>query len=127
MSVILIVNRYPVVRQGLRQFIIGGLPGTGVVEAQSDAEALAQLDKRACHAILLDLNPGEGVDFLVTLRHTHAEVPVLVLSAHVEGYFAATVLRAGAAGFLSLFASQQELGQAIRKIRGGGRYLSKAI
>jgi DNA-binding NarL/FixJ family response regulator len=127
MSVILVINRYPVVRQGLRQFIIGELPGSGVVEAQSHVEALAKLDKRKCHAILLDLNPEEGVDFLVVLRRTHAEVPVLVLSTHVEGHFAARVLQAGAAGFLSVFASQQELGQAIRKIRGGGKYLSKAI
>ena len=127
MSVILVVNRYPVVREGLRQFIIGELPGSGVVEAQSDTQALAKLDKSNCHAILLDLNPEEGVDFLVTLRRTHAEVPVLVLSTHVEGCFAAKVLQAGAAGFLSSFASQQELGQAIRTIRRGGKYLSKAM
>jgi len=126
MSVILIVNRYPVVRQGLRQFILEELPGSGVVEAQSEAEALAKLAKRTCHAILLDLNPEEGVGFVVTLRHSHPETPVLVLSTHLEGPFAVSALRAGAAGFLSLFASQQELAQAIRKIRGGGKYLSKA-
>jgi DNA-binding NarL/FixJ family response regulator len=127
MPVILVINRYPVIRQGLRQFILGDLPGSGVVEAQSHAEALAKLEKRKCHAILLDLNPEEGLDFLVTLRRTHAEIPVLVLSTHVEGRFAASVLQAGAAGFLNLLASQQELVQAIRKIRDGGRYLSKAI
>jgi DNA-binding NarL/FixJ family response regulator len=127
MSVILVVHRYPVVRQGLRQFIIEELPGSGVVEAQSDAEALAKLAKRTCHAILLDLNPEEGVDFVVTLRRTHPETPVLVLSTHLEAPFAARVLQAGAAGFLSLFASQQELAQAIRRIRGGGKYLSNAI
>ena len=127
MSVILIVDRYPVVRQGLRQFVIGELPGTAVVEAQSNVEAMARLDKRNCQAILLDLNPEDGVDFVVALRRTHADVPVLVLSAHVEAPFAARVLQAGAAGFLSLFASQQELAQAIRRIRGGGKYLSNAI
>jgi DNA-binding NarL/FixJ family response regulator len=127
MSVILIVNRYPVVRQGLRQFILGDLPGSGVVEAQSHVEALATLEKRKCHAILLDLEPEDGVDLLVALRGTHADVPVLVLSAHVEGHFAARVLQAGAAGFLSSLATQQELGQAIRTIRRGGKYLSKAL
>ena len=127
MSVILVVNRYPVIRQGLRQFILGELPGSGVLEAQSHIEALAKLGKRKCDAILLDLNPEEGLDFLATLRRTHAEVPVLVLSTHVEGHFAARVLQAGAAGFLSLLASQEELVQAIRKIRRGGRYLGRAL
>jgi DNA-binding NarL/FixJ family response regulator len=127
MSVTLVVNRYPVVRQGLRQFIIEELPGSGVVEAELGAETLAKLAKRNCHAIVLDLNPEEGVDFLATLRSTYPEVPVLVLSTHVEARFAARVLQAGAAGFLSLYASQQELGQAVRKIRRGGKYLSKDI
>ncbi len=127
MSVILVVNRYPVVRQGLRQFIIEELPGSGVVEAESGAETLAKLAKRNCHAVVLDLSPEEGVDFLATLRHAHPEIPVLALSTHVEARFAAKVLQAGAAGFLGLYASQQELGQAIRKIRRGGKYLSKDI
>jgi DNA-binding NarL/FixJ family response regulator len=103
------------------------LPGTGVIEAQSNVEAMAKLDKRNCQAILLDLEPENGVDLLVALRGTHAEVPVLVLSAHVERHFAARVLQAGAAGFLSSLATQQELGQAIRTIRRGGKYLSKAL
>ena len=127
MAVILVVGRYPVVRQGLRQYIIEGIPGSGVVEAQSETEALAKLAKRKCHVILLDLNPEEGLNLLETVRRAHPEAPVLVLSTQAEAHFAARVLQAGAAGFLSLFASQQELAYAIRKIRSGGKYLSKAM
>jgi two-component system invasion response regulator UvrY len=52
---------------------------------------------------------------------------VLVLSSAPEEQLAMRVLKAGASGYLNKQAAPEELVKAIRKVRGGGHYVSAAM
>ena len=79
-----------------------------------------------CDIVLLDLTmPGsDGMDVLKSLRRQWPRTPVLVLTMHSEDQFAVRSLRAGASGYLTKDSAPGELVSAIRKIVGGGHYIS---
>jgi len=53
--------------------------------------------------------------------------PILILSIHPEDVHATRVLKAGGAGYINKESAAQELTNAIRKVAGGGKYLSPAL
>ena len=61
------------------------------------------------------------------LEESQPELPVLVLSSAPEEQMATRALRAGAAGYLNKQAAPEELARAVRKIAGGGRYVSAKL
>jgi two-component system invasion response regulator UvrY len=75
----------------------------------------------------VDLPGKSGLEVLKEIKRERPALPVLVLSVHPEEQFAVRTLRAGAAGFLSKDAAPEELVRAIRKILGGGKYVSEYV
>jgi DNA-binding NarL/FixJ family response regulator len=105
------------------------LPGVIVEEAQNADAALVQLASREFQLIFLDLSlPGRGgLEFVSELHSAYPRTPILVLSIHSEDEFAVRSLRAGASGYLHKGSSRQELVRAMRRVVGGGRYLSETM
>ena len=64
------------------------------------------------------------MDILKDLKEGYPKLPVLVLSMHAEEQFASRVLKAGASGYLPKESAPEELVKAIRKVHGGGHYVS---
>ncbi|MCL5028990.1 MAG: response regulator transcription factor [Bacteroidetes bacterium] len=126
---ILIVDDHELIREGLKKvlhkqpdFIVAG-------EASNSADMFKQLEKNEVDIIILDISmPGRtGLDSLNELKSRFPSVKVLVLSMHPEERFAVRALKAGAAGYMTKESAAQELVQAIRKISGGGKYISSAL
>jgi DNA-binding NarL/FixJ family response regulator len=78
---------------------------------------------------MLDINiPGtSGLEILKDIKQEYPALPVLMLSAHSEDQYAMRVLKGGAAGFLTKGSAPEELVQAVRKVLGGGKYVSPAL
>lgn len=126
---VLIADDHPVVRRGLKQ-ILAEEPDITVVGEASDAqELLEQTRKQHCDVVVLDITmPGRGgLDALKELRDQRPKLPVLVLSIHPEDQFGLRVLKAGAAGYMNKESAPDELVKAIRKVFGGGKYLSPSL
>jgi two-component system, NarL family, invasion response regulator UvrY len=126
---ILIVDDHPVVRQGLRQ-VLADEPDMKVAgEAANANELLEQLRREAWDIVLLDITmPGRGgLEVLKDMRRERAKLPVLVLSMHPEDQFGLRVLKAGASGYLTKDTAPEELVKAIRKVCGGGKYISPML
>ncbi|MFQ5845601.1 MAG: response regulator transcription factor, partial [Planctomycetota bacterium] len=126
---ILIADDHPIVREGLKR-IVEECPDMRVLgEAVDGDEAVAKSRKASADVLLLDISmPGPG--FLETLQRVRAlpAAPrVLVLSVHPEDQFAVRALRAGAAGYLTKEQSPEELADAIRRVQGGGKYVSRKL
>lgn len=123
---VMIADDHPIVRQGLRQILSGTDDIIVAADATSERELLDQMARVPCDVVLLDLTmPGsDGIDVLKSLRRDWPHTPVLVLTMHSEDQFAVRTLRAGAAGYLTKDSAPGELVGAIRKIVGGGRYIS---
>lgn len=123
---VLIADDHPIVRQGLRQ-ILSGLPDMQVAgEAINAQQTLERVRAGGWDVLVLDISmPGRsGFDILSELKHEQPNLPVLVLSVHSEDQFAVRVLKAGASGYLTKENAPAELIRAIRKVVGGGKYIS---
>jgi two-component system invasion response regulator UvrY len=124
-----IADDHPIVRQGVQQILSGTEDISVAAEATDGHQLLAQMSAHPCDIVLLDLSMpgGDGLDVLQALRREWPATPVLVLTMHSEDQFAIRCLRLGARGFLTKDSAPGELVTAIRKIVGGGRYISPAV
>jgi two-component system invasion response regulator UvrY len=126
---VLIADDHALIREGLKKILNGEPDMTVVGEADNVVELFAQLKRLAVNIVLLDITmPGEsGLDALKELHQKYSHVPVLILSIHPEHRFAVRALKAGASGYIMKQSAVEELVQAIRKVVGGGKYVSVAL
>jgi len=126
---ILIADDHPVVRQGLKQILADEDDMKVEGEAANANELLEKLRREPWDIVLLDITmPGRGgIEVLKDLRRERARLPVLVLSMHPEDQFGVRVLKAGAAGYLTKDSAPEKLVKAIRKVCGGGKYISPLL
>lgn len=129
MTKILVVDDHAVVRHGVKQILSEQFHDAVIVEAPNAEELFRQVRKERWDIVVLDVGmPGKGgLDALKDLKLLHPKLPVLVLSAYPEDQLALRMLKAGATGYLSKDSAPNELVQAIRKILGGGKFVSAAV
>lgn len=74
--------------------------------------------------VLLDyLMPDmNGLDALQRLRHSHPELPVLMVTGQLDAPAASRVIEAGASGFLNKSGAGKDLLQAVKTVLAGGVY-----
>ena len=126
---ILIADDHAIVRSGLKQ-IVTSAPDLEVAgEATSSQEVLALVHAQPWDLVVLDIHmPGRGgLETLKELKREFPKLPVLVLSMYPEDQYAVRALKAGAAGYLSKDSAPDELLTAIRRVLGGGKYISPAV
>lgn len=126
---ILLVDDHAVVRLGLRQALTDTIAGAVFEEAGSADEALEHVRNSPFDVVILDISlPGEsGLDVLKKIKQIRPGLPVLMLSVYAEEEFAVRTLRAGAAGYVTKKSASTELSEAVRRIVGGGRYVTAAV
>lgn len=123
---ILVVDDHTVVRQGLRSIVaeepdmeVGG-------EAATAAELLRRVREGEWDVVVLDISLPDrsGLEVLREVKELRPEMPVLILSMHPGGQYAARAMREGAAGYVGKESAASEMVRAIRKVVGGGTYFS---
>jgi DNA-binding NarL/FixJ family response regulator len=126
---ILVVDDHPIVRQGLRRLIDQqrDLEVCGEAESLHEAEAAIRKLKPALVIIDISLKQGDGIELVKEARTRSPNLPILVLSMHDEAIYAERVLAAGANGYIMKQADAEELLLALRRVLGGGIYVSEAI
>ena len=126
---ILVVDDHPIVRQGLRRLIDQQRDLAICGEAESLHEAEAAIRKLKPDLVIIDvsLKQGDGIEVVKEARARSPNLPILVLSMHDEAIYAERVLAAGANGYIMKQADAEELLLALRRVLGGGIYVSEAI
>jgi hypothetical protein len=72
--------------------------------------------------------PGKnGLELIKELRQRYPGRAVLILSMYPEDRYAVRALKAGASGYLTKESAPEELVSAIRKVAGGGRYVTPTL
>jgi DNA-binding NarL/FixJ family response regulator len=129
MTRVLIADDHPIVRRGLKEILASELDMELVGEATSGDEALELVRDVDWDVAVLDYSmPGtSGTDLVREVKRQHPTRPVLVLSINPEELHAGQVLKAGGAGYINKQSASDELTGAIRKVAGGGRYVSPAF
>jgi len=123
---VLIVDDHAVVREGLARILCGAGEGWSVGEASSGFQALEWLRRDRADVVVADISmPGmSGLELVRRIRAEFGRLPVLVLSMHAEEQYALRAFQAGANGYMTKDGASAELLRALRKIAGGGAYVS---
>jgi two-component system invasion response regulator UvrY len=126
---VLIADDHPIVRRGIRQALSETDDIAVTDEAGDCMRAMQKIQQKRFDVVLLDIAmPGRGgVELLKQLRGSGIRVPVLILSIFPEEQYAIRALRAGASGYISKSCEAETLIQAIRKVAGGGKFVSEAV
>lgn len=136
---VLLCDDHRIVREGLKQ-VLADDPAIEVCgEARTGTEALALVSAlmgtgptptpgAGLDVVLLDIAMPErdGLDVLQALQREHPGLPVLMLSTYPEKQYAVRCIQLGAAGYLHKSADPDDMVAAVRKVAGGGRYLTDA-
>ncbi len=126
---VLIADDHAVFRRGLRETLAEAFSRVTFGEARTAQETLEQVRRQDWDVVILDISmPGKsGLDILEDLKRLRPRMPILLLSMHPEQQFARRALKSGAAGYLTKDSVTDELKEAVKKIVGGGRYVSAAL
>ncbi len=126
---VLVADDHAIVRQGLKLILSEEFDSLTLGEACNGRELLQLVEKDAWDIVVLDitLSDRNGLDILKDLKLQRPKLPVLILSMHSEDQFAVRSLKAGASGYMTKENAPEELVKAIKKVLGGGRYVSATL
>jgi len=126
---VLIADDHAVFRRGLRETLADTFSRVTFGEARTALETLEHVRRQDWDVVILDISmPGKsGLDILDDLKRLRPRLPILLLSMHPEQQFARRALKSGAAGYLTKDSVTEELKEAVKKIVGGGRYVSATL
>jgi len=123
---VLLADDHAIVRNGLKEILESTGDIVVAAEATNGHEALARVRETEIDVGVVDLSmPGRsGIELIKLLKVERPKLRLLVLSMHSEEQYAVRAVRAGAAGYLTKESAADELVAAIRRIAGGGAYIS---
>ena len=129
MTKVAVVDDHSVVLAGLK-FVLSRAEGMEVVAtAESADDIIGFYEKAKPDVLLLDIRMPSvsGLDALETLRKSHpdAKVAMLTTSELEEDIFRA--LKLGANGYIPKDSRPAEIAKAVREIASGGRYIPEDI
>jgi len=126
---IVIADDHTIMREGLKQLLTAAGDFEIVAEARDGHEALQRVRELDFDVLLLDMSmPGKGG--LEVIKQARAEKPrlrILVLSMHEEHQYAIRAIKSGASGYLTKEAASTQLASALRKVAGGGAYITPEV
>jgi two-component system invasion response regulator UvrY len=130
---VFVCDDHAIVRQGIKQMLADAGDIAVAGEATDGAEAMtavraAAAAKAPLDVVLLDIAMPrrDGLEVLRQLKDEFPKRPVLVLSTYPDRQYAVRCLKLGAAGYLNKSADSQQIIAAIRKVAGGGLFITPA-
>lgn len=126
---IVIADDHAIVREGLKR-IVGEASDLQVVgEAADGTEVMERVRGLEFDLLVLDLSmPGRsGMELIKLVKAEKPRLRILVLSMHQETQYAVRAIKSGASGYLTKESAPAQLVLALRKIAGGGAYISAEV
>lgn len=126
---LVIADDHTIVREGLKQLLSAAADLAVVGEAQNGHEVMQRVRELDFDVLLLDMSmPGKsGTDLIKQVHGEKPKLRILVLSMHEEQQYAVRAFKAGACGYLTKESASEQLVLAIRKVAGGGAFISAAV
>lgn len=126
---IVLADDHAIIRYGLKQVIREEYPDALIYEAENSSDVFKIVREHPLDLIVLDITmpSRDGIEVLKDLKKSNPKLPILILSMHSEERFAVRALKSGAAGYLTKTSAPDELGQAIKKILKGGKYITPSL
>jgi DNA-binding NarL/FixJ family response regulator len=129
MTRIVLADDHAIVREGLKRIVADAADFQVVGEAADGTEVMKAVRELDFDVLVLDLSmPGRsGMELIKLLKAEKPKLRILVLSMHQETQYAVRAIKSGASGYLTKESAPAQLEAAIRKIAGGGAYISAEV
>lgn len=126
---VILCDDHAILRRGIRDTLAEAVDIRVIGEAGGYAELRELLRHALPQVILLDINmPGRnGLEVLASLRETHPDIRVLMVSMYPEDQYALRCLKAGAHGYANKAGDPEQLISAVRTIAAGRKYLTPEV
>ena len=126
---VLVVDDFPLFRRGVRDLLDEGFKDVKIGEACDAYEMLKLLRLKPWDVAILDISMPRmnGLDALKQVKQEFPHLPVLILSMYPEEQYAIRTIKAGADGYITKSSAPEELVNAIKKVHGGGKYVSPSL
>lgn len=126
---IALADDHLIVRRGLRQLLDEEVDFQVVAEAADGSETLKLVDETEFDVLVLDMSmPGRsGIELIKLINTRHPKLPILILTMHQEEQYAVRAMKAGAKGYLTKESAPEQLVSAIRKVAGGGAFITPTV
>ena len=124
---VLLADDHNIVRAGVREILSDTTDIEVAGEAVNGHEVLTLVRECEFDVAVLDMSmPGgrSGIDLIRQVKTERPRLKVLVLSMYSEEQYAVRALKAGASGYLTKESVADQLVAAIRRVAGGGAYIS---
>ena len=126
---IVMADDHAIVREGLKR-IVSSIEDMEVAgEAGNGTEVMQRVRELAFDVLVLDLSmPGRsGMELIKLVKSERPKLRILVLSMHQELQYAVRAIKSGASGYLTKESAPAQLVQALRRIAGGGAFVSPEV
>ena len=126
---IVIADDHAIVREGLKRILSSAADLEMIAEAADGTQVMQRVREQEFDLLVMDLSmPGRsGMELIKLVKAEKPRLRVLVLSMHQETQYAVRAIKSGASGYLTKESAPEQLEQAIRKIAGGGAYISAEV
>ena len=125
---VLVVDEHPVVRQGVRALLEGGLDGAEVTDASNLATALDDMGTKQPDVTIVDpWRAGGDVESILTTLTSKFGSPVVVFTADGGARLLSDALKAGVKGYVRKDSPGEDLVRAIQAARDGDFYVDPAL
>jgi DNA-binding NarL/FixJ family response regulator len=126
---ILLVDDHPLVREWLTNLLNQQADFQVCGETGNAPEAMQLIGDTQPDIAIVDISlaSGSGIELIKSIKSSHAQVAVMVLSMHDELLYAERALRAGAGGYIMKSEATQKVIQAIRAVLSGEIYVSPRV
>ena len=126
---IVLADDHAIVREGLKRIVSDVADFSVAGEAADGTQVMQIVRSLEFDVLLLDLSmPGRsGMELIKLVKAEKPRLRILVLSMHQEMQYAVRAIKSGASGYLTKESAPAQLEQAIRKIAGGGAYISAEV
>jgi len=126
---VVIADDHTILREGLKQLLQAAPDLVVAGEAADGHEVLRVARDVEFDVLLLDMSmPGRsGMELIRQVKSEKPKLRILVLSMHEEHQYAVRAIRAGASGYLTKESAATQLVAAIRKVAGGGAFISAEV
>ena len=126
---VVLCDDHAVLRRGIRDTLVDAPDIQVTGEAGGYSELREVLRTAACDVLLLDLNlPGRsGLEVMASVKETHPDIKVLIVSMYPEDQYALRCLKAGAHGYANKAGDPVQLIAAVQTIVQGRKYLTPEV
>ena len=126
---IIVAEDHPLILVGIQHPLMEHLPDAVVMATSDFNKALLALEKQHFDLLIMDINlpGGDKVSMVNLVRIKQPDIRILVCSSYDEQLYALPFLKAGANGYISKTALNEEFKLAIDTLLNGRIYASPAV